>query len=248
MMQIAWDCPQTSLCDLIAQLLPCTCLKEWRITKFLGEGADAYVFGCRSRKTNRSGALKIQLVPRTTEGIAKEVRAHNKFSEIGLSPPILSRSTLIKNRRKLFFLNMDRIDGTLYNWLSQRRSKKALNLLVEKLFAIIAVMRRKGITHGDLHSENIGFIFTRASAPGRIQIIDHRYASTKGALTELEIVQFMRTLHACYSPDFPTDTRHHLLDRCQAEARRIYGYDISRSLQYLDSRFGTLRRKLRRMS
>ncbi|CAM9702014.1 unnamed protein product [Ectocarpus sp. 6 AP-2014] len=248
MHKLAWECPDASLCDILTKILPARCIRSWRITRFLGEGSVGYVFGCRCKISSKTGALKIQKVGRNDD-TKQEIRLHKKFSKLGLSPDMHSNCTLVKNRRKLSFLNMDRIDTTLTQWLKKKHTKKLLNVLINRIFDILTVMRKKGVTHGDLHSDNIGFVFKRTSEePGRIQIIDHSYANTNGAMTELEIVQFMRTLHRDFSPEIHSESRAHLLQRCQAEAARIYGYRVSRSLTWLDHRFSTLRGRLRRMT
>lgn len=248
MHKLAWECPKASLCEILTRILPAKCIRSWRITKFLGEGSVGYVFGCRCKTSSKTGALKIQKIGRNDHP-ANEIKLHKKFSKLGLSPDMHSHCTLVKNRRTLSLLNMDRIDTTLTQWLQKKRTKKVLNTLVDRIFHILAVMRRKGVTHGDLHSDNIGFVYKRTTTePGRIQFIDHSYATTKGAITELEIVQFMRTLHRDFSPEIHGESRPYILQRCQDEAARIYGISVSRSLTWLDDRFSTLRGRLRRMS
>lgn len=245
MQDIMDRCPRATYCEILSKLLPARCMSGWRVTKYLGSGAYGYVFGCRSTKTAQTGALKIQTVRRKKKH-HNEIEAHKSFSKLSLSPKLLTHCTTLKYGRTFTFLVMSRVDTTLYKWLMVRRSKKMLDLLIIRLFDIIGHMLKKGVTHGDLHADNIGFVYRRACAPGRIQILDHGYATTKLSLTELEIVQFMRTLNRRYSPRSNSEAVRYLLKQCQKEAKSRYGLRISRSQTYLEERFGSLRKKLAR--
>lgn len=240
----AW--PHATNCDLLSEVLPAKCMRGWRITKFLGRGAFGYVFGSREVKGKRKGALKIQVQGRTS-AIKKEINAHKQFSKFSLSPTIHDHCVTAKRRRSVFFVNMGRIDTTLERWLESRRSKATINQFVDKFFGILQVMRKKGITHGDMHSGNIGFIFKRQQKPGRIQLLDHGFSSTKGALTDLEIVQFIRSMRRAFTPTGHRQTIDYLVERCREEAKKRYGLRLSRSSASLDESFRLLRGRLRRL-
>ena len=246
MLDIAAKHPDWSFCEILTEMLPAGCMRGWRITRFLGNGIAGYVFGCRSKKEAKGGALKIQHVS-CKKSMQKEIDAHRMFTKLGLSPKILFHCTTRVRRSTVFFTNMERIDTTVDHWLEQRRSKKVLNLFVERLFDIFKIMSRKGLTHGDFHTGNIGFVYNREGAPGKIQVLDHSYTTTKGSLTEIDLVQFMRTLHRRYNKRAHRESTNYLLDRCKQEAKSRYGLKISRSLTYLEERFSKLRSKLRRM-
>lgn len=245
LMTIALDWPDATNCDLLSAALPSKCMRGWRITRFLGRGQFGFVFGTRENKGSKTGALKIQLKGRTSK-MQNEIEAHKKFSKLGLSPTIHCHCLTARTRRSVFFVNMSRIDTTLEWWLQTKRSKQMINLFLEKLFGILEVMRKERITHGDMHLGNIGFVFKRQHTPGRIQLLDHGFASTKGALTELELVQFIRTLHRRFMPRGHRQTIDYLVQRCRVEAMIRYGIRLCKSGTSLDKRFEFLRRKLKR--
>lgn len=238
------DFHNLSRCQLLSKLLPATCMRGWRITRFLGKGKFGYVFGSRNSTTNETGALKIQDV-RNKEQIAHEISAHKKFTSLGLSPKIHSYCSTTKYRKRFFFLNMGRIDTTLYQWLHVKRSKRMLDRLVDRVFDIIVRLDKKGVTHGDLHNENIGFVYARKRTPGKIQVLDHSWSSTGFSFPELEIVQFMRTLGQDFSPRISLETISHIRQRCKEKAKLIFDLNVSRSGRTLDKRFDALHDKLR---
>lgn len=229
------QCPRATNCDIISGILPAKCMRGWRITRYLGKGSYGYVFGARSDTGSKKGALKIQPYDRKSL-LTKEIRSHRLFAKLGLTPELHFYCTLETGGHRVSFLSMGRIDTTLEYWLEERRSKKMLDLLVERLFKILDIMRKKGVTHGDFHPGNIGFVFKREGAPGKIQLLDHGWSSTRGAMTEIEVVQLMRTLHSYYLRDANKNNTRFLLDRCQQEAKRRYGLRITRSLSVLDKR------------
>ncbi len=239
------DNKHMSHCDIINSLLPMSCMKGWRLTKFLGEGIAGYVFGSRHRNTHETGALKIQVAEKG-HTMMDEVNTHKKFAAVGLSPKIHSYCSTKKFGKEIFVLNMARIDTVLDHWLRTSRPNSVIDTLVERIFEMIDVMDKNNLTHGDLHSDNIGFVFKRKGSPGKIQILDHGFATTKFSFPEIEIVQFIRTLHKVFSPRVHARTSTYLRDRCISEAKRIYGLRIPKGLNSLDSEFSRLRNKLKR--
>lgn len=241
--------PKLSFCMIIDKMLPASCMRGWRLTRFLGRGIAGYVFASRHCKTRAAGALKIQVSGdrQTTMSHSREVSTHKKFTSAQLSPKIHAYCSTRKFGGTIFFLNMTRIDTVLDEWLRTRRSKNVIDQLVDRLFEMIRVMDKKGYAHGDLHGANIGFVYKRRGAPGRIQILDHGFATTKTSLPEIEVVQFLRTLDKRYSRRVHEPTAKYLRDRFVAEARRIYGFKISKNINSLEKEFSRLRKKLRGM-
>lgn len=238
--------PTKTYCEVLTKMMPASCMRQWRITKFMGRGASAYVFGCRHRKTNSAGALKI-FSANDSSLVRSEVKSHNIFSKLHLSPKIISHCSLRKGRRRIYFLNMSRVDTTLYKWLAERRSKKLLDGLITRIFDILVLMEKHNITHGDFHLDNIGFVYGRGREPGRIKILDYGYASTARAMPEIELVQFVRTLHSRYTPRINRENANYIIKQVRSESMRQFGLSIPRSLTHLEERFTQLRRKLKRL-
>ena len=241
MMDIAMNYTRSTFCDILSLMLPVPCMRKWKITHFLGNGTEGYVFACRSKKGSKTGALKIQPM-KDKSATRRQVKIHKKFAALGLSPKIHSHCTKVKMGSTVLFLNMDRIDTTLRQWLTKRRSTKMIDLLVERLFDILRVMRENGVTHGDFHLSNIGFVFRRDSSPGKIQLIDIDAASTKFAVTEIELVQFARTV-TIFGDGAHKETSAYLLRRFYEEAKRQFGVRLSPCLGGLNRRLLHLMQK-----
>lgn len=242
MMDIAMNYTRSTFCDILSLMLPVPCMREWKITHYLGSGTEGFVFGCRSRRGSNTGALKIQPM-KDKNATRRQIQVYKKFAALGLSPKIHSHCTKVKTGSTVLFLNVDRIDTTLKQWLMKRRSPKMIDLLVRRLFDVLRVMRENGLTHGDFHVSNIGFVFKRDSSPGKIQIIDHGDATTKGALTETDLVQFMRTV-MIWRNELHGETSKYLQRRFRAEALRQYGVRLSQSPVVLTKRLRILLREL----
>lgn len=234
-----------SLCEVLNDFFPVRCLKGWRITNFLGAGSFGYVFSTRNSKNER-GALKI-VRDEANFSVDKEIVMQKKYHKLGLSPGIIDHcSYLPKGGDRIHFIIMERIDGVIDDFLQKKSHHKLLETLMDRLFQIIKKMHVNKITHGDFHSENIGFLYRRGDNPGTIQVIDHGMSTDKGSSPELELVQFMRTIEPRYSPKMNSDNRKFIKTRAHYMAKKMFNITLPKTLAGLENKFVTLRRKLYR--
>lgn len=232
-----------NFCEVLTEYFPVNCLKGWRITNFLGAGTFGFVFSIRSG-TSRRGALKV-VKDEANFSVAKEIAMQKRFHKLGMSPPVIDHCSYTpKGGERVHFILMERIDGVIDSFLQKRAPSNLLDTMVDRLFQIIQKMEKENLTHGDFHTENIGFVYKRANTPGNIQIIDHGMSSDKGSNPELEVVQFLRTIESRYSPRMDSQNRKLVKARVHKLACEKFGLKIPKTLNALESRFVNLRRKL----
>ena len=233
-----------SLCEVLSDFFPVNCLKGWRITNFLGAGSFGFVFSIRNGQ-NKRGALKI-VRDEANFSVDKEIEMQKKYYKLGMSPNVIDHCSYKPPRGgdRVHFILMERIDGVIDNFLMNKSHHKLLDTLVDRLFQIIKKMKDNNLTHGDFHSENIGFVFRRGDNPGKIMVIDHGMSTGNGYNTELELVQFMRTIESRYSPKMNADNRKFIKQKVTEMAKSMFNITLPRSLGGLENRFVTLRRKL----
>lgn len=236
-----------SVCDILSTLVPATCMRGWRVTAFIGSGQDGYVFGCRPNKGVQSDAA-LKIMHSTCEKDAREeIERHQAFAALGLSPRVHRHCMTMKKAHPVFFMRMDTVDATASQWLESKRSNKLIDSFVESIFRVLRFMREKGVTHGDCHLGNIELVFKREGSPGKIQLIDHGHSTTRGAVTEIEIVHL---LHSCMHRESVTHgaTNKYLQHRIREQALRVYGIRPSTSKDILRNRAVLLTRKVRKMN
>ncbi|CAM9384399.1 unnamed protein product, partial [Laminaria digitata] len=94
---------------------------------------------------------------------------------------------------------MESIDGTLAAWLEKRRSKHFLDMFIVAFALTLKKFKEYSFIHGDFHIENIGYTFVSKTSVKLVPIDFGRF-SNKKALTELDILKFLKTLHPRFFP------------------------------------------------
>lgn len=210
------------LCETLTKMLACSCMRGWRVTKFLSAGAYGHVF--RAVHTNgTSAALKVQT------GDAKRLRgelsAQRAFHKRGLAPKII-RYCSFKPKTRLgmaaherlnkavqdksvpfqtedesttgnlvHVIIMEEIAGVLGHWLRREKSDQQLRKTASEITKLMLAFRTHKLTHGDLHLNNIGYVYTDASKRYmRLMPIDFGRSYVGKAFTSLEVGALMRTL------------------------------------------------------
>lgn len=231
-----------SKCQVLKDYLPEDFLGEWRITKFLGYGSSGTVFSTRGPH-NQRGALKI--VREKLSDVKKEMKMQKKFHKLGLGPDIIKFDSFkSKSRKTIHLIHMERIDGTIGSYLKSPVGKKQLKKLMERFFRIIKIMVDNKLTHGDLHSENIGFVYSRGEKAGKIQVIDYGISRDKYVNPELTLIQFLRVNHRLIQPEMNSDNRKFVNKYLREKAFKIYGIRFPRSLDDITYRMIDLREKM----
>ncbi|CAN0502502.1 unnamed protein product, partial [Ectocarpus sp. 12 AP-2014] len=150
------------LCETLTKMLACSCMRGWRVTKFLSAGAYGHVF--RAVHTNGiSAALKVQT------GDAKRLRgelsAQRAFHKRGLAPKII-RYCSFKPKTRLGMAAHERLNRAVQDksvpFQTEDESPTG-NLAASEITKLMLAFRTHKLTHGDLHLNNIGYIYTDAS-------------------------------------------------------------------------------------
>lgn len=230
-------------CKILTEFFPSTCLPDgWKVTRVLGKGLSGYVFGVIS-PTGEKGALKVTQ-DETYNSIISEMEMGKRFYEIGLAPETKAycRFTPPGSNKKLHLLLMGRIDSTVGQYLSKLRTKKEIDNLVDKIFKAIAIIAENGLTHGDLHGDNISFIHSDDGI-GKLALIDFGLSSNKISIPELDSIQALRQNFYMSSKERPRENRKLFSAAIKREAKRIYGFKFT-SIDSIESRFEELRDQL----
>ena len=230
-------------CKIFTDFFPSTCLPNgWKLTRVLGKGLSGYVFASIGPNGQR-GAFKVTK-DETYNSIVSEMEMGNKFNEIGLSPEIKSycRFTPPGSNVKLHILHMGRIDSTVDQYLSKKRSKEEINILVDKIFETISTIAEAGLTHGDLHSDNIGFIQDNEGI-GKISLIDFGLSSDKISLPEIDAIQAIRQNYYKTPKERPTVNKKLFENAIKMKAKKTYGFSFD-NIDYIEERFEQLRDQL----
>lgn len=147
------------------------CLGEWKFNSepgsVLGKGTIGTVYllcryiGRKKKLRDCAGAAKVQRLGSNRELIMfqNEVKAQKEFQGIG--PEIHGTCLIRKKKQNYGIIVMEKIDQTLDQYLSKRRSRDALNKVGEQMTAILAELKSRKLTHGDLALFNVGLIGER---------------------------------------------------------------------------------------
>lgn len=230
-------------CKIFTDFFPSSCLPDgWKLTRVLGKGLSGFVLGSVS-PTGERGAFKVTM-DETYNSIVAEMEMGKIFNKNSLAPEIkrYCRYTPPGTDQKLHILHMGRIDSTVGQYLSKIRTKKEIDHLVDKIFEAIEAIADAGLTHGDLHGDNIGFI-EDCNGVGSISLIDFGLSSNKISLPELDAIQAIRQNFYMERKERPTRNKKLFEKAIKREAKKRYGFDF-KNIDYIEERFEKLRDEL----
>ncbi len=182
------------LCMSMKKYLPNACnIKS--VIDVLGQGAYGIVLSVMNDQDQKHAVKVIvhkdNIVTVPTE---LEVAIQNDFHRIGLAPAVNCTLTATnKYGKKVSFISMDTVDGTLFKLLCLIRDQPdKIREAVRQLVGIMKTMRKYGITHGDMHGGNIGY----RNVPGgfKLMLIDFGQSSTKVYNPVLDAEKFISIL------------------------------------------------------
>lgn len=177
----------------------------WQVVKKLGEGSVGMVYVVVNSK-GENYALKIQVVtpgqPRFMS-VEDEVKLQNFFANLNLAPRVVGLTTVqlqdpLKTQIKIIV--METIDFTLDDLVCNPNAFPAswVNAVAEEVKQLLLVLHKYGITHGDMHSGNIGFVYDPDTKQLKLRLIDFGQSSNKGNNARVDALQLMHGL----SPEF----------------------------------------------
>lgn len=120
------------------------------------------------------------------------------FAEKGLAPRIYRGPVFYSSNGKEFVgLVMERIDGTLDSLLEQAFEPDARADLVAAVLSLLGLMEHFNLTHGDLHTGNIGYRYATTHKNVltlQLILIDFGYSVQGVSNRKLDALQLLRTL------------------------------------------------------
>ena len=170
------------------------------VTKLIGSGSYGTIWKICDEKTF-SDCNYVVKIEKKVKSLGKrkmkeEFKVQKLFNEKGLTIKPIDQVFFKKGRREFSMILMERVDGTLYDWLKQERSETELKRVFKQLMELQKKIKRSGFTHGDFHESNIGYNLEIKN--GRFQPvffpIDFGFSTTKGNFKDIDLFQLYRVL------------------------------------------------------
>lgn len=169
----------------------------WQVVKKLGKGSVGMVYVVVN-STGQNFALKVQIVTpgqRRFMSVEDEVKLQMFFANLNLAPRIIgitSVQLLDPKRTQVQIILMEPVDFTLDDLLCHPNTfdNKWVPVIAEQLKHLFLALHKYGITHGDLHSGNIGFVYKRDTKELKLQLIDFGQSSNKSNNSKVDALQF----------------------------------------------------------
>jgi len=221
------------LCDNFKEMIDASCVKGWDITGYLGEGVYGTTYSATRKRDGKEGVVKVQT---GNSGVRREIESQKVLHAKGLAPEIFEYCSykpkknmkMERGHTHVFVVFMGKVDGIVESWLDRPKiSEESIRMLAKAIFVTLGKFQREGVTHGDFHIGNIGYVFTDSTKTKVVVApIDFGITTTKKAHTRFELLQLSRTLSPVYS-----DSKHKyslaLLDKhIRQLSTSIYNYNL----------------------
>lgn len=170
--------------------------ERWSVVRHLGQGEYGTTF-LAVNAHGKQAAVKV-MVETGHEKIspAEEFDLHRIFAAMGLAPRAYYATTLTYQGTKLHIFVMERVEFTLYDLLCyQRLSPSMLESIGYALAKFMWTMYKKGVTHGDMHTQNIMFRYNAKSKRYEPVLIDFGFATTKFNDPDVDALQLISDLN-----------------------------------------------------
>lgn len=171
--------------------------KGYFVDKKLGKGEFGVVYKvCLENNRNCEYALKVQNVNKSRyKDIEKEHELHKLFYKAKLSPKFVESKTIKKNNKYIDYSLIERIDGILEDYIQPFTTKEQLDMIVSSIIRLCNSMCKFKLTHGDMHSGNIAYVLNVHKRRIDFKLIDFGWSMKGKCNPQLELLQFLRTLH-----------------------------------------------------
>ena len=215
------------------QATPTKTKPYWKVVKKLGEGSVGLVYIVVNSQ-NENFALKFQVVtpgePRFTT-VEDEVKLQNFFANLNLAPRVVGLTSVqLRDPRKtqIKIIVMEPIDFTLDDMLCNPNSfpPSWVNAVAEQVKELILMLHKYGITHGDLHPGNIGFMYDANTKELKLRLIDFGQSSNRRSVSKVDALQFAHAISREFM-GVPSDIEKLLRAKITEAGRAIYGNNFA---------------------
>lgn len=239
-------------------------MRGWTVTKFISAGLSGHVFRAVNVDST-SAAVKVQTGD--AKMMKNELKAQRAFQRKGLAPKILRYCSFKPKTRLgigaherlnnavqdktvsfqtedesptgnlVHVIIMEEIAGVLGQWLRREKSKQQLEKTAFEIVKLMVAFKKHKLTHGDLHLNNIGYVYTDASKRYmKLMPIDFGRSHIGNAFTSIEVGSLMRTLDPRFRETLHDENRGDL-------ARYIRKLALSSDLKYRIDSFAVVAAK-----
>lgn len=201
----------------------------WQVVKKLGSGLEGIVYVVVNSK-GKNYAVKFQLV---TPGKARwmtvenEVNLQNFFANLNLAPRVIGFNSVQLHdpgKTEVKIIVMETIDFTLDDLLCNPNAFPPtwVNHVAEQVKQLLLMLHKYGITHGDMHSGNIGFVYDPDTKQLKLRLIDFGQSSNQKPNAQVDALQLLHSI----SPDYlhvPPSILNVFRTKMLEAVREIYG-------------------------
>jgi tRNA A-37 threonylcarbamoyl transferase component Bud32 len=179
----------------------------YKLTRCLGSGINGQAYlACQGDPRKTRIVIKYQTGQAETltrKRVAKELKIQKKFYKQGLAPKVVNHGGYYfmnpKTGRQQYvgYIMMAEISGTLYSLLTKdpRLNLKLLQTLFPLLIRMFVRLQDSNLIHGDAHLSNIGYQVNDQGDIVKLLFIDFGRSAEKYALTALDYIGFLLSLH-----------------------------------------------------
>lgn len=199
----------TMLCAELMNFIPLPELwNEYTLVRYLGGGAFGQAFLIQHKTTGQVRVIKFTSETKPPEkgsfnlSLRAETAVQSVFADHGVAPRAHAYYEVLVGKRELHAVVMDRVDTTIEQFLTypvgtgdNMVSITDINTVATKLVELIQKLHVASLTHGDMHTGNIGIVYgDDGRSIEKLLLIDTGQATVKFSHPVLEMEQFLRVL------------------------------------------------------
>jgi tRNA A-37 threonylcarbamoyl transferase component Bud32 len=120
------------------------------------------------------------------------------------------------------YIEMEKLDGTVYDLLKTELSERDLDLILKLINKILIILHKMKMSHGDFHWENIGIVYDEEKDCIHLKMFDFEFASYKNDFRR-EVAQLIRTIDKKYTPLINEKNRIYIKKRLESYYKNNFG-------------------------
>jgi len=172
------------------------------------------------------------LTDKSTYRIAKTIPLHaigedieilEKLGKYNLAPKIYKTDVFTDEAgNDMSYVEMERLDGTIYDLLKTELSQKDLDLILRLINQLLIMLHKMKLSHGDFHWENIGIVYNENKDCIFLKMFDFEFASHKNDFRR-EVAQLIRTVDKKYTPLIAESNRSYIKKKLESYYKKNFG-------------------------